>query len=83
MQAFRMAYQNEATGSGFVLSNGSVGHGHADLTKFSVHKRAVSSKKMRAANKKKSKTTTANSTAVHRNPVQQVEVAYPQGSGAP
>ena len=47
---FQMAYHNVP--GEFVLSNGSVGQGHGDLQNFAVHKRAVSSKKIRV-NKKK------------------------------
>ena len=59
---FKMAYHNEGTPSGaFVMSNGSIGqsvghHTASELAKFSIHKRAVSSKKNRAGpNKKKMK----------------------------
>jgi len=49
---FQMAY-HEGPGQ-FVLSNGSVGHGHvgSELQNFTVHKRAVSSKKIRVSKKK-------------------------------
>ena len=54
---FKVAYHHDASVTGgFVLSNGSVGHGHStEISKLSqAHKRAVSSKKIRN-NKKKSK----------------------------
>ena len=49
---FKMAYHNE--GHAFVLSNGSVGNATgANLSKFDVHKRSVSSKKIRGQKKSK------------------------------
>ena len=54
---FKLAYQNDGQ-SGYVLSSGSV----ADMNKFTVHKRAVSSKKSRGS--KTSKKLKANGPAV-------------------
>jgi len=63
-------YHNDPSGA-FVLSNGSIGHSHNGEGKFTVHKRAVSSKKNRTGKKKANKNEGANAMRTA------VEMGYP------
>ena len=65
---FKMAYHNE--GHAFVLSNGSMGNATSNkLGSFDVHKRSVSSKKIKASKKNKQKSGGSNAS--------QAQVGYP------
>ena len=85
--SFRIAYQHEAHNPAFILSHGSTGHGvisGTDLSKL-THKRAVSSKKLRASKKKVLKPTGMVRSAIEaaNQPQHLRQIYQKQNTGVP